>query len=67
MKILMILVIAIGVISLIGTLLIAGKGDSNYSSATKKNTANLTLIYVVIITLAVIALGIYIMRIWCNG
>ncbi|THE09286.1 hypothetical protein E1I69_23060 [Bacillus timonensis] len=60
MKILMSIVIIIGVISLIGTLLIAGKGDSNYSSATKKNTTNLTLIYVVIIPLAVIALGIYI-------
>jgi len=62
MKILMSIVIIIGVISLIGTLLIAGKGDSNYSSATKKNTTNLTLIYVVIIPLAVIALGIYIVR-----
>ena len=62
MKILMSLVIIIGIISLIGTLLIAGKGDSNYSSATKKNTTNLTLIYVVIIPLAVIALGIYIVR-----
>ncbi|RFB13637.1 hypothetical protein DZB84_16900 [Bacillus sp. HNG] len=60
MKTLMILVIIIGIISLIGTLLIAGKSDSNYSSATKRNTTNLTLIYVVIITLAVIALGIYI-------
>ncbi len=60
MKILISLVIIIGVISLIGTLLIAGRGDSNYSSATKKNTTNLTLIYVVIIPLAVIALGIYI-------
>lgn len=60
MKILISLVIIIGVISLIGTLLIAGKGDSNYSSASKKNTTNLTLIYVVIIPLSVIALGIYI-------
>ncbi|MCC3355954.1 hypothetical protein [Bacillus sp. REN16] len=62
MKILMILIVIIGIISLIGTLLIAGKGDSNYSSATKKNTTNLTLIYVVIILLSVIALAIYIIR-----
>lgn len=62
MKILITLVIIIGIISLIATLLVAGKGDANYSSATKKNTTNLTLIYVVIILLAIIALAIYIVR-----
>ncbi|MEH7385477.1 hypothetical protein V7147_08725 [Bacillus sp. JJ1521] len=62
MKILIALVLIIGVISLIATLLVAGKGDANYSGAAKRNTTNLTLIYVVIILLAVIALAIYIVR-----
>jgi len=54
------LVIIIIIISGIATLLIAGKGDANYRSSTKRNYTNLTLIYVVIITLSLIALGVYI-------
>jgi len=60
MKILTILVIIVIVIALIATLLIAGKGDENYSSSTKRNTTNLTLIYAIFIPIVLIALGIYI-------
>ncbi|MCP3740771.1 hypothetical protein [Rossellomorea sp. BNER] len=60
MKISYILVIIIGIISIASTLFIAGKGDENYSGSTKRNTTNLTLIYVVVITLSLIFLGVYI-------
>ncbi|RID83989.1 hypothetical protein D1953_14830 [Peribacillus asahii] len=60
MKVMYALVIIIAIISIVSTLLIAGKGDDNYSSSTKRNLTNLTLIYVVIIALAVTALGVYI-------
>jgi len=60
MKIMYALVIIILIIAIVLTLLIAGKGDDNYSSSTKRNFTNLTLIYVVIIIFGLIALGIYI-------
>jgi hypothetical protein len=60
MEIMYALVIIIIVISIISTLLITGKGDGNYRSATKRNTINLTLIYAVIIIVSLIVLGIYI-------
>lgn len=60
MNILIALVIIILLISAVGTLLITGKSDSNYRSATKRNTTNLTLIYVVVIMISLIALGVYI-------
>jgi len=60
MNIMLALVIIILSISIVSTLLIAGKGDENYSKSTKRNTTNLTMIYVVIITISLIALGIYI-------
>jgi hypothetical protein len=47
----------------VSTLVITGKPDENYSDSTKRNTTNLTLIYVVIIFIALVALGIYI---WMN-
>ncbi|MEH7381214.1 hypothetical protein V7138_12205 [Bacillus sp. JJ1533] len=60
MKIAIILVIVLGIIALIGTMLIAGKGDANYREKTKRNSINLTLIYTIVILLSLIAVGIYI-------
>jgi hypothetical protein len=60
MKVMYVLVIILIIISIVSTLLIAGKGDNHYSSSTKRNFTNLTLIYVVLFILGFIALGIYI-------
>jgi hypothetical protein len=60
MNVMYVLVIIILLISIVSTLLISGKSDENYSSSTKRNTTNLTLIYGVIITLSLISLGVYI-------
>lgn len=60
MGILTTLVFIVIAIAIIATLLVAGKGDENYRSATKRNTTNLTLIYAISIPLILIALGIYI-------
>ncbi|MBI0579174.1 hypothetical protein IEC97_17525 [Neobacillus cucumis] len=60
MNILIGLVIFILIISAVLTLFITGKPDEDYSKSTKRNTTNLTLIYVVIILIALISLGIYI-------
>lgn len=57
------LVILILIISVVSTLLITNKPDENYSGSAKRNTTNLTLIYVVIIFIALTSLGIYI---WLN-
>jgi hypothetical protein len=54
------LVTLILIIAVVATLLLTGKSDENYSSSTKRNTINLSLIYIVIIFLAIISLGIYI-------
>jgi CHASE3 domain sensor protein len=54
------LVTLILIIAVVATLLLTGKSDENYSSSAKKNTMNLSLIYIVIIFLAIISLGIYI-------
>lgn len=60
MNVLSVLVISILLIAIVSTLLILGKSDENYSSSAKRNTTNLTLIYVVVIFLSLIALGVYI-------
>ncbi|MEH7238070.1 hypothetical protein [Bacillus sp. JJ1562] len=60
MKFAFIIVIILGIAALIGTILIAGKGDSNYREKTKRNSINLTVIYTVVILLSLIAVGIYI-------
>ena len=54
------LVIIIGIVSLISTLLIAGKGDKDYRNAVKRNTSNLTWIYVIVIFISLIAVGVYV-------
>lgn len=60
MGILIAIVVIILVFSLIGTLILTRKSDENYSKAAKQNTANLTVIYTVVILLSLIVLGIYI-------
>jgi hypothetical protein len=60
MEILPVLVVLILIVAVVSTLVITGKPDENYSDSTKRNTTNLTLIYVVIIFIAVVSLGIYI-------
>ncbi|WP_419880449.1 hypothetical protein ACN6MY_12215 [Peribacillus sp. B-H-3] len=55
-----ILVIIISVISLIATLMVAGKGDEGYSNSTKRNITNLALIYAVVIILSIISVAVYI-------
>ncbi|QED47273.1 hypothetical protein FSZ17_08460 [Cytobacillus dafuensis] len=60
MKIMFALVFCILFISIVLTLLVTRNGDENYSSSTRRNNINLSLIYGVIIILAIIALGVYI-------
>ncbi|WP_010676792.1 hypothetical protein [Bacillus timonensis] len=60
MKIAFIIVIILGIAALLGTVLIAGKGDANYREKTKRNSINLTVIYAVVILLSLIAVGVYI-------
>jgi hypothetical protein len=54
------LVFIIIVAVLVFTLLLAGKGDEGYQDATKKNTLNLSIIYIVVILISFIAVGVYI-------
>jgi hypothetical protein len=54
------LVVIIIVAVLVLTLLLAGKGDEGYQNATKKNTVNLSIIYIVVILISFIAVGVYI-------
>lgn len=54
------IVIIIAIVALVSTLSIAGKGDEDYSNSYKRNTANLTWIYVVVIIASLIAVGVYI-------
>ncbi|TCJ04702.1 hypothetical protein [Cytobacillus praedii] len=60
MKLLIAFVFIILLIALVGTLMVTRKTDEKYSETAKKNTANLTLIYVAVIFLSTIALGVYI-------
>ncbi|WP_045515845.1 hypothetical protein [Neobacillus niacini] len=60
MEIVSVLVILILIVAVVSTLVLTGKPDENYSGSTKRNTTNLTLIYVVIIFIALVSLGIYI-------
>lgn len=46
MTISVILVVAISLVALIGTLSLAGKSDSDYSTATRGNLLNLSYIYI---------------------
>lgn len=48
MEILPVLVVLILIVAVVSTLVLTGRPDENYSDSTKRNTTNLTLIYVVI-------------------
>lgn len=60
MEILSVLVVLILIVAVVSTLALMGKPDENYGDSTKRNTTNLTLIYVVIIFISLVSLGIYI-------
>ena len=60
MNIMFALVTLVLIFAVVSTIQLTGKSDENYSSSTKRNTLNLTLIYVLVIFLALISLGIYI-------
>lgn len=59
MKIAIFLVIIIGAISLIGTILIGGKGDKDYDEKTKSNISRLSWIYILLGIAIIIAFAIY--------
>ncbi|MCM3767699.1 MULTISPECIES: hypothetical protein [Bacillaceae] len=63
MNIMVGLVFVIIIVALIATLIVTKKPDEDYSGSAKRNTTNLTLIYAVVIFIALIALGLYIWRI----
>jgi ABC-type spermidine/putrescine transport system permease subunit I len=54
------LVVIIVIASFVFTLLLGGKSDEGYSSDTKRNTTNLSAIYIVVILLSFIAVAVYI-------
>ncbi len=54
-----ILVILIGILALIGTLFLGGKGDHNYDEQTKGNISRLSWIYIILGIAIVIAFAIY--------
>ena len=60
MNIMFALVTLVLIFAVVSTIQLTGKSDENYSSSTKRNTLNLTLIYDLVIFLALISLGIYI-------
>ncbi|MGN7177614.1 hypothetical protein ACXEO8_15610 [Cytobacillus firmus] len=62
MKVMLGLVVLILILAVVSTLVLTGKSDEDYGNSAKKNTANLTLIYVVVIFIALTSLGIYIWR-----
>lgn len=58
------LVVIIIAAVLVFTLLLAGKGDEGYQNATKKNTLNLSVIYIVVILFSLLAVGVYIIGVF---
>lgn len=60
MAISIVLVLLTGVLSLVGTIVIGGKGEKEYSSSTKKNLLGLSLIYAVLAVIIIAGLGLFI-------
>jgi cytochrome c biogenesis protein ResB len=60
MNIAIALVALILILSLVVTMLLTGKSDENYQTASKQNTIRLTAIYAVVILLSLAALAWYI-------
>ncbi len=59
MKMAIILVILIGVLALLGTILIGGKGDNHYDTKTKANLSRLTWIYIILGIIILVGFAIY--------
>ena len=63
MNILIVIVVAFTVLilaaGLLWTIALAGKGDENYSSATKGNVTRLSLIYILLAVVLIIGLAVY--------
>ena len=60
MRMLIAFVAITSILAVVGTIRAVTKSDKNYSGSAKKNTTNLSFIYVIVILLSVIALGVYI-------
>lgn len=59
MNMAIILVIIIGLLALVGTIFLGGKGDHNYDNATKGNISRLSWIYIILGIAVVIAFAVY--------
>ncbi|PAQ13180.1 hypothetical protein [Bacillus sp. FJAT-42315] len=60
MYISLIVVVAVMLAGAIGTIVVASKGDENYSKATKGNLTRLSLIYLALTVILSIGVGLYI-------
>ncbi|MBM7694402.1 cytochrome c biogenesis protein ResB [Peribacillus deserti] len=60
MKLAIFLVIIIGIFSLIGTILLGGKSDEDYSSATRGNLSRLTWMYVILALILLLGIAGYV-------
>ncbi|KOP71275.1 hypothetical protein ACFFHH_05145 [Cytobacillus solani] len=63
MLIAIILVIILTALAGVFTIVFMKRGDENYGSSSKRNTTNLSLIYIIVTIISFIALGFYI---WFN-
>ncbi|WP_313805054.1 hypothetical protein [Cytobacillus sp.] len=63
MLVAIILVIILTALAGVFTIVFMKKGDEKYGSSSKRNTTNLSLIYIIVIILSFVALGFYI---WFN-
>jgi hypothetical protein len=59
MNIAIILVIIIGLLALVGTIFLGGKGDHNYDNSTIGNISRLSWIYIILGIAVVIAFAVY--------
>lgn len=59
MEIAIILVIGIGLLALVGTVVLGGKGDTNYDDSTKGNISRLSWIYIILGLAIIIAFAVY--------
>jgi hypothetical protein len=60
MKVMYVIIVILLIISIVSTILIAGKGEDHYGRSTKRNITNLTVMYVVFLIVGLIGLGVYI-------
>ena len=60
MKVMYVLIIILLIISIVSTILIAGKGEAHYGTSTKRNFKNLLVMYGIFLVIGLIGLGVYI-------